>query len=168
MKKLTTYQDFVRVCWKTPESEAYNLLHIATGFAGEIIELFEASSLDNHLEEIGDANFYLVAGQLYFPIHGPLVAPFPEPIPRLREKLISVSGELLDYAKKSFFYGKPVPRFMIGEILEYASQLLEHYVELMGFSSDEVIARNITKLKLRYPEGYTDEAARNRADKGKT
>lgn len=43
---------------------------------------------------------------------------------------------------------------------------LDQACTLLGFNSDEVRAENIAKLRARFPDKYTDEAAEARADKG--
>lgn len=75
------------------------------------------------------------------------------------------SGELLDAVKKTWIYGKQLDR---ENVLEECGDLL-FYIQAMltecGFTIDDAIRHNIEKLKRRYPDGYTDLAAINRADK---
>jgi NTP pyrophosphatase (non-canonical NTP hydrolase) len=87
---------------------------------------------------------------------------------RLLHGAIGVSGEageLIDSIKKTAFYGKPIDKENIkeecGDILWYINEVLDS----TGLTWDEVKEHNINKLKKRYPEGYTDAAAKDRADK---
>ena len=75
------------------------------------------------------------------------------------------AGELLDTIKKHWIYDAELDRENIleecGDLLFYVTACLIH----SGFSLEEAMLHNIAKLKKRYPEGYTDQAARERADK---
>lgn len=74
-------------------------------------------------------------------------------------------GEILDIAKKHWVYGKPLDRAHmleeIGDCLHYLNQLCI----LLGIRIEDAMAHNVAKLNKRYPSGYTDEAAIERADK---
>ena len=76
------------------------------------------------------------------------------------------AGELLDAVKKSWIYGAALDEENVLE--ECGDQLF--YVTAMllecGFTLDDAMEHNKRKLRERYPEGYTDAAARERADKG--
>lgn len=78
------------------------------------------------------------------------------------------SGELLDAIKKTWIYGKPLDRENLveecGDALFYISVLLDN----CGSSLQEAMQENIDKLNKRYPVGYTDQAAQERADKEPT
>lgn len=75
------------------------------------------------------------------------------------------AGELLDAIKKSWIYGKELDRDNLleecGDTLFYVAALLRH----AGFTLEQAMEHNIAKLSVRYPNGYTDQAARDRADK---
>jgi NTP pyrophosphatase (non-canonical NTP hydrolase) len=73
------------------------------------------------------------------------------------------AGELLDAVKKHLFYGKELDRTNLteerGDIL-YGLALVTEY---LGESTLTVAIRaEIEKLKVRYPEKYTDHHANNR------
>lgn len=76
--------------------------------------------------------------------------------------LVTESGEFMDMLKKHIFYGKTRDEVNlkeeIGDVLWYAAIALE----ALGTSFDEVMERNIAKLKARYPEKFTEENAINR------
>lgn len=72
------------------------------------------------------------------------------------------SGEVIDIVKKSFAYGKTLDRDHlieeIGDGLWYANLM----IHTLGSSWEEVLSKNIAKLKARYPDGYNDMDALNR------
>lgn len=77
-------------------------------------------------------------------------------------------GELVDPIKKYCIYGKGIDRKTrenikeeIGDVLWYLAIIVNHY----GFSFQEIMVENIDKLKKRYPEQWSPEAALARADK---
>lgn len=52
------------------------------------------------------------------------------------------------------------------EFFGIASIALDKCITMLGANPDDVRADNIAKLRLRFPEKYTDQAAEERADKG--
>ena len=75
------------------------------------------------------------------------------------------AGELLDAVKKAVIYRKPLDaeniREEAGDILFYLTGLLN----AISANASEVIAANMAKLSKRYPDGYSNVAAAERADK---
>lgn len=75
------------------------------------------------------------------------------------------AGELADAVKKHVAYGKALDTDNVleesGDLLFYAVQLLT----MSGHTLEEAMEHNIKKLKDRYPQGYSDQAALARADK---
>lgn len=76
------------------------------------------------------------------------------------------AGELLDAVKKATIYRKPIDienvLEEVGDILFYIEGLCQAY----GFTREEAISANITKLSVRYAGfSYSDSAAQTRADK---
>lgn len=80
--------------------------------------------------------------------------------------LVGESGELIDHLKKVLYHGHPVNKPKIreeaGDVLWYLANLLREF----GIEMDEVMAGNIEKLKLRYPNGFSPERSRNRKASG--
>lgn len=72
------------------------------------------------------------------------------------------SGELLDAYKKRFAYGKEVDlinvKEEIGDLMWYISNLCR----MKGFNLEEIMATNINKLMVRFPEKFSQENALNR------
>ena len=75
------------------------------------------------------------------------------------------AGELIDTIKKHIFYNKPLDVKNIkeeaGDILWYIAIILDQ----VDSSFDEVMKLNQDKLEARYPSGFTEQAAKDRADK---
>lgn len=75
------------------------------------------------------------------------------------------AGEVLDAVKKTWIYGKELDR---ENLLEESGDLIFYITALLtenGFTLEEAMQANIAKLAKRYPQGYTDSAAIERADK---
>ncbi len=75
------------------------------------------------------------------------------------------SGEIIDTVKKHWVYGADLNSANLleeaGDVLFYTAALLQ----ATGYTLEQAIEHNIAKLSKRYPEGYSDAAARERADK---
>jgi NTP pyrophosphatase (non-canonical NTP hydrolase) len=79
--------------------------------------------------------------------------------------IVTEAGELADAFKKHIFYGKPLDVANVdeelGDLLWYIALLMDvHALDFEG-----CMARNIAKLKRRYPRAYSDEDAVTRRDK---
>lgn len=76
-------------------------------------------------------------------------------------------GELLDAIKKSWVYNQPIEG-KIDNIIEELGDAL-FYIQMaanyLGISLEHLIDSNMQKLTKRYPTGYSDQAAKERADK---
>jgi NTP pyrophosphatase (non-canonical NTP hydrolase) len=78
--------------------------------------------------------------------------------------LAGETGEVVDLIKKSLFYGQPIDQLKLlnelGDCLFYLTRLADLY----HFSMATVMDANVEKLKARYPNGYSNEAAITRKD----
>lgn len=72
------------------------------------------------------------------------------------------ANELLDAFKKHMFYGKPLDIVNIGE--EIADQLwyLTNLARLLNLNIEELLNKNIEKLRVRFPDKFSEEKAINR------
>lgn len=72
------------------------------------------------------------------------------------------AGELMDVMKRALIYGKPPDRTNVieevGDMFWYLSLL----ARALGFTFEEAKAKNIAKLKARYPKKFTEVDALNR------
>lgn len=77
--------------------------------------------------------------------------------------LVGEVGELDDMIKKWIFHERPLnvehAKRELGDALWYAAMICHCF----GWDMDEIMQINIDKLKVRFPEGFTPEAANNRA-----
>ena len=79
--------------------------------------------------------------------------------------LCGEAGEAIDLVKKHLAQGHPLDREkLIGELGDIAWYLAET-ATVLGVDLEEVLARNIEKLKKRYPEGFAAERSLDREEK---
>lgn len=107
-------------------------------------------------------------------VRGRLAPPTPESIQRLTEchdllhggiGLATESGELLDVIKRHVYYGTPLDRWNLmeecGDVLFYLTAILNYLDVPLG----DCLRDNQAKLRKRYPDGFSEQAAVERADK---
>lgn len=79
--------------------------------------------------------------------------------------IVTEAGELMDAVKKAVIYRKPLD---VANVIEELGDL-EFYLQGLRanlcIERDETLLRNVTKLRKRYGEKYSNEAAQARADK---
>lgn len=75
------------------------------------------------------------------------------------------AGELLDAAKKYAIYGQPLDRVNVIEELGDLEFYMEQLRQATGITRAECLEVNISKLRTRYGARYSDQAAKERADK---
>ena len=74
-------------------------------------------------------------------------------------------GELVDTIKKHWIYGQPLDISNIKEEIGDTLFYLQALATECGLTLEKCMEGNIEKLSQRYPSGYTDKAAKERADK---
>lgn len=76
--------------------------------------------------------------------------------------MVTEAAEVMDHLKKVTMYGKPIDRVNleeeIGDTLWYMALLIDE----LSLDFDAILDKNIAKLKARYGEKFTEEAALNR------
>lgn len=78
--------------------------------------------------------------------------------------LCGEAGEFIDSIKKWYAHGHELDReHLIKELGDVAWYLAEAAYAL-DISLEEVLSRNIDKLRARYPEGFSEEGSKNRKD----
>ena len=85
------------------------------------------------------------------------------------------AGELLDNVKKASFYNRPLGIWNLQEELGDIFWYMALLCSALGCTFEEIMDKNIKKLKERYPEQFTEinernrnyEAEQNAAEKGK-
>lgn len=79
--------------------------------------------------------------------------------------LVSEVGEIADIIKRHIIYEQRFDRENMKEELGDLMWYIALMCRLNGFSLAEIMHENIVKLRKRYPEKFTPEAAVARADK---
>lgn len=74
------------------------------------------------------------------------------------------AGEAIDIVKKKMFQGHKLDRDKLIEELGDSLWYLALCADAMGISLEDIAKKNISKLMLRYPKGFTAEASIERVD----
>jgi hypothetical protein len=136
------------------------LLHGAIGLCtevGELAEYFlEGKPEENLKEELGDLLWYCAIIW-----DATDTVPFiPDGETSCIETLTSAIGNVQDVIKRSLFYGKDLD---LDRLLDNVSRVYDYCLcTLDSFGLEETMEANIAKLKVRYPEKFTEECALNR------
>lgn len=83
--------------------------------------------------------------------------------------LATETGEFTSSVKRMARYGKEMTSEMEGHLLEELGDTLWYIalaIEALGKKMEDVADNNIAKLRIRFPDAYSNEAAESRADKG--
>lgn len=160
-----------------------NLRHAALGliteigeFATEVKRIFiygkpMTDEMRAHMrEELGDAYWYL-------PLAFMAIGADPVPMNRATADVFEKYTDLADFTLvlstalvgvSAIFVTDSIEeeRESLIDLLSAAVYALDLACKLLDFNPDEVRAENIAKLRARFPDKYTDEAAEARADKG--
>lgn len=73
--------------------------------------------------------------------------------------LATESGELLDMLKKHIFYGRPIDRVNAVEELGDSQWYVGLAIDVLHTTMNEILTTNIDKLRLRYPEKFSEADA---------
>jgi NTP pyrophosphatase (non-canonical NTP hydrolase) len=76
--------------------------------------------------------------------------------------LSTESGEFLDALKKHIFYGRELDKVNLAEEMGDMFWYMAIVADELGFEFEEVMERNITKLKARYGDKFSEEKAEKR------
>jgi hypothetical protein len=79
--------------------------------------------------------------------------------------IVGEAAELADAVLKSILTGDPLDIENIAEELGDGEFYTEGFRQGLGLNRNDILQMNIDKLSLRYAEGYSDQAAQERADK---
>lgn len=76
--------------------------------------------------------------------------------------LATETGELFDQLKRHLFYGKPLDKVNlseeVGDLMWYVALVCDY----LGIDLETIMAQNNAKLRARFPDKFTEEAALNR------
>lgn len=155
-------------------SDLLNSIHMTLGMGSEIEELYQALEKRDFIgagEEISDENWYAanycniwnIVPELY-PTES-LFLPLEIDEIRLNEsikKMIIVISQLQDLDKKLLAYNKQVPLEKRKELIENLLAELHIIYESANINAHQSMENNINKLKVRFPDKFTQEKAINR------
>lgn len=139
-----------------------DLLHMAIGIMGEVVEFESAPNHDNVLEELGDICFFLEGIRQIIKVPDDQYSDI-DPV-----SLIHDSAELLDLVKKVCIYNKPLLSVLPGIVRQIATvdKLLTDSIIYYRLTENQVVEANMAKLQKRYASGsYSNKQAIERADK---
>lgn len=72
------------------------------------------------------------------------------------------SGQFLDYLKRHVFYGAPLEESLLVQFIGHTLWMLDHVGEALRLDLSAIMEKNIEKLRNRYPDQFTEQAALNR------
>lgn len=78
--------------------------------------------------------------------------------------LAGETGEVVDLIKKHLFHDAPLDKEKMVKELGDVRWYLESICIAVGVTMDEVEAANVAKLRKRYPDGFSFEAAQAKRD----
>jgi len=76
--------------------------------------------------------------------------------------IVTEAGELLDAFKKNIYYCKPFDKVNLKEEIGDLMWYISNFCRLNGFDLEDIMKININKLKVRFPEKFSNELAENR------
>jgi NTP pyrophosphatase (non-canonical NTP hydrolase) len=141
-----------------------NQLHCAIGISTEIAEFMEAVANDdivNGNEELGDILWYtanlarITHTSAWLPIQNNTMQVFVD------EWLVGVQ-ELLDHYKKAVYYGSDVDKQYVATHIQQILTICCGIANNTDTDIHDILDKNINKLRVRYPEKFTQDAAENR------
>lgn len=166
------YSDFVNAHFKRLDTVPLSILHAAVGISGEVAELDMVLTREDFIEEAGDLWFYLTQAKRLWRESATEdrngAAKFGMPLTDCFAYLRQTAGEFLDLAKKIAVYNRPLDADWLeaaDEALWGLESSLQTLLHFFGLTVEEIEEANTQKLRKRYPEGYSDQAANERKDK---
>jgi hypothetical protein len=159
-----SYREFVKARFLRRNEGAEGLMHAAVGVLGEVLEMRDATSWENLIEECGDIEFYLEAAFIVLRGEADPQAEYTPLGPRL-DDILTRATLFHDRAKKYWVYSKPIDRVEELRRLSCLARALGEFYAIRGLSTGTVRYANMEKLTKRYPVAYTDELAEARLDK---
>lgn len=151
------YQEHIPVDMIIPLSMKLNLSHMVEGMNSELSEIYDSRDSINEAEEYADIMWY-VGGYCTWRNYnlGFLLSSEPGQIKTISWHI----QELTDGVKKYVAYNKPIDTKI--EVNHICSIVWLIQAQLGESRFRKALQNNIDKLRARYPEKFTEEAAINR------
>lgn len=172
--------EYQKLCLRTANSghdmtKMHCFANWSMGIVGEIGEFIEATNEEDELKEIGDLFWYAAVmasdANLQFDLvldeaHKKFIIKKREYV-RDKVKVLEKSAWYLDEWKKMCCHGHGIDSekvwFQLSDLISDCMVLVEPKMNFKLYSED-IMEKNIEKLKARYPDGFSTEASLNRAD----
>lgn len=149
------FNEFREVSKRTMRFSPEHRANAALGLVGELGEYLTPG--ENKYEEAGDALFYHGWLCEFYAITPTIKRDFYQ-----QDDLLMSAAAIADMVKKEVFHDKPINREVLAEHL---SDIWSFFVNNYGgFTLSDIYKANITKLRKRYPDGFSAERSINRAD----
>jgi hypothetical protein len=190
---LQDYQSLAMRTAKTLPTFHLNLMHAGIGLGTEVGELAETIACawmqlpvdgNNISEEIGDASWYgaLLCDVMSWEFHKQFAEPavLADMSPTLASAVLgrnpvalqlcltAFAAEVQGVVKSHVIYGKELDHTKLERALTLFLSTASLLADLHGLDYEAVLTSNIQKLRKRYPDKYTDDAAIARLDKVET
>ena len=153
------------------------IMHAALGLASDIHELLDHTDKINEIEEVGDVLWYVAI--CFEALDSDIATAFQSESnsggcranmgrPALNAKLARIAATIADKAKASAFYGKTevgnmsMDQFLRAWLRELVITINVYCKSFLDLEIGDIMERNIGKLRSRYPDKFTVEAALNR------
>lgn len=148
------------------DEQTTDLLHCAIGFATEISELKQAINKRDYTnigEEIADGMWYVVnmANFLNYDLETYI---FQQPMSYYNERdyfdnHLILSGEILDIFKKSIYYNQRLNTLRLKELVYECLHNANCLCKVYSLNFQIILKRNIEKLRIRFPEKFSEQCA---------
>lgn len=166
---LITYQQETKRTLPDLGSEPLNLAHMVLGICSEDAELTRAFIENDQVnigEEIADMHWYIsnycnLRGYSLSELNNTSLE-WEDPYAELSSMFNYGLSKLQDLVKKNLAYNKPIDRTKEMWYLRMILEGLDNFCTENSIILENILENNINKLKVRYPEKFTEELALNR------
>jgi NTP pyrophosphatase (non-canonical NTP hydrolase) len=163
-------KNYIKLAIRTEAPSEHRLLHAAMGLCTEVAEVVEwldgpRTDLEHLREELGDIMWYVA---IALNTQRLLMVDKLDSPDLLGEgydmvKVHVAVGSFMDQIKRQFFYSKELDKVVLTDALDtIVRQCVELNRVYLDSPFDVVLEKNIAKLKARFPDKFTTEAAVNR------
>lgn len=161
----TEYQKLAFKTCKVYDDPNMNLLHMAIGLHSEYEELGDALARNdavNISEELADHMWYIACYCQFEYLPFSYIASLNTDL--VPDHLAVLTARFLDIVKKKAIYGNRSPALSHDETIALSNIIGKLFTIAYAFdiSIEKSLENNIQKLKVRYPEKYSDISATNR------
>ena len=157
------FQEEVLRLLKVLESEKENLCHAVMGMHSEFNEIIDAYAEDdvNLGEEYGDLIFYMAAYCNFRKLDLQSIWDAKLPDGKVLPHIYWTS-KLQDLVKKFLAYDKEIDVVAEVNILQELSRSVKYEMDMEDLDLKSILQNNIDKLRVRYPEKFSNYNAINR------